>query len=67
MTTQAVGATKLNLLTRDGMVEVTYTPLLSPEQYAELLEIVREAETAKELRQVAAKASQRWQRQVSFG
>jgi len=48
--------TTLNLLTRSGTVYMDFQPHLSPEQYARLLEISEEAQSADELR----KALREW-------
>jgi hypothetical protein len=42
--------TTLNLLTRNGAVYMDFTPALSADQYAKLLEIVGKEESADELR-----------------
>ena len=48
--------TTLNLLTRNGTVFMDFRPHLNPEQYARLLEISQETQTADELR----KALKEW-------
>jgi hypothetical protein len=42
--------TILNLLTRNGVVYMAFTPALSASQYARLLDISQKAENADELR-----------------
>ena len=42
--------TTLNLLTRNGAVYLDFQPALSAAQYAHLLEIAKEGQTADELR-----------------
>jgi hypothetical protein len=42
--------TTLNLLTRSGVVYMDFQPALSADQYAKLLEIAKEGDTADELR-----------------
>ena len=42
--------TTLNLLTRNGVVYLDFQPALSAAQYARLLEIAKEGETADKLR-----------------
>jgi hypothetical protein len=44
----------VNLLTRSGVVFMAFQPSLSAEQYAMLLEISQQAETANDLRNKVA-------------
>jgi len=48
--------TTLNLLTRDGLVYMSFSPHLTPKQYGELIDIVDHGTTADEMRQ----AVKRW-------
>ena len=52
--------TGLPLLMRDGAVRVAFHPRLTPQQYAEFIEIVERASTRQELCDYAALAAKRW-------
>ena len=51
----------LSLLMRDGAVQVTFHPRLTPDQYAELTEIVSRAHTRAELRRGLEQAAEKWE------
>ena len=52
--------TTLNLLTRDGAVTVTFSAKLTAEQYAQLFELTRRAETKLDLEVVLASVASEW-------
>ena len=56
--------TLLNLLCRDGMVGVRFTPPLDEGHYAELYEISCLSPTAQELGRAVQQAASRWNRAV---
>ena len=57
-------STHLDLLTSAGVLSVTFTPALTPENYTELATIVRETDTADELKLAVQQAAIRWGREV---
>jgi len=57
-------SSSLNVLCTDGAVHVTFSPALTPEQYAELLEMVRGDCTIADLRARLQNVSQIWQVQA---
>jgi len=52
--------TGLQLLMRDGAVRVAFHPRLTPQQYAEFIELVERANTRQELCNSAEDAAKRW-------
>ena len=52
--------TGLRLLMRDGAVSLKFHPHLTPEQYAELIQIARRATTTDELRFAVKLAATGW-------
>ena len=59
--------TAIHLLMRDGPIGVAFSPHLSAEQYADLLNVMKTADTKAELRDVLTEASRRWGVLVTFG
>ena len=53
-------STNLNLLARDAIVRVSFPAVLNAEQYAELLAMVKRAETARSIADEVAALGQRW-------
>jgi hypothetical protein len=58
--------TILNLLTRDGVVYMAFSPPLNPEQYAELWELTHHPETNHEMEDAVQGWAQRQRLKVSF-
>ena len=55
------GSTPISLLTRDGAVTVTFEAYLTGEQYAKLLDCIRDySETRQELTERIAMAANEW-------
>jgi hypothetical protein len=50
----------------DGAVRVTFRPILTPEQYSELLGKVKVAGSIAELRREMTKAAKLWKRKLDF-
>jgi hypothetical protein len=50
----------------DGAVRVTFRPPLTPEQYAELLDRVKGANSIADLRREMSKAARLWKRKLDF-
>ena len=63
---RALRETELQLLMHDGPVRLAFHPLLTPEQYAELVEIVDASATKAELLLKIQGAANRWQREFDF-
>jgi len=61
-----VESTILNLLTRDGMVSVEFTPPLENEHYTLLYLVTQEASTADDMREAITVAASGWSRKVRF-
>jgi len=59
--------TLLNLLIRDGMVTIEFTPALANEHYTQLPIVTKDASTAGEMQEVLEVAADRWFRAVRFG
>ncbi len=59
--------TALGLLTREGALNIVFTPALTPEQYDQLLrEIENDGNTKEELRSLIRWLAASWQCQVTF-
>ena len=52
--------TALNLLTREGVVSVSFRPALTPEQYAGLFDAVHDAGTAAQLQESLSRVAEKW-------
>ena len=52
--------TALHLLARDGAIKVAFSPRLSAEQYAELMEVVEMTQTKEELSEALRRAASAW-------
>ena len=59
-------STELNLLTREGIVSVEFTPPLDQDQYSELYDIARDSETREALVAAVKRAARRWKRKVKI-
>ena len=55
-----MNSTALRLLTRDGMIVITFTPALTPEQYADLHSLCLITTTMSEMESVVREAAIRW-------
>ena len=60
--------TALNLLTRDGAIRVAFSPRLTTEQYAELMDVVEspKSETRIELRKALQAVAQLWGKEIEI-
>jgi len=56
--------TTLHLLTRDGALTVTFTPLLSSEQYDRLLQEIDAGDTRQKLTELLVQLAERWRCRV---
>ena len=59
-------STTLELLTKDGILNVSIVPSLDSEHYDELHDVVCESQTTKELRDKLKAACDRWRHTVHF-
>ena len=58
--------TTLNLLTREGLVYVSFRPALTAPQYAELLDLVERGTSAEEMREAIRQWADLEQLEVDF-
>ena len=58
--------TTLNLLTRDGLVYMSFQPALTANQYAELLDLAHQGTTAAQLRDNVRQWAEQQRLKVSF-
>lgn len=58
--------TALRLLMRDGAVQVIFYPMLTPEQYAELVLATQQATTRGELHKAVKALGKKWNSRVEI-
>jgi hypothetical protein len=60
----STSTTTLHLLTREGAITATFTPLLTPEQYDHLLQEIDAGDTRQKLTELLAQLALDWGCQV---